>query len=383
MVDHLERHNANVARGDAPARRGGDRGLRGAPATRWRRSSARRAATRWSSPRTPPRRSTWSPTRCAVGAAATCAGRPGRRGRHHRDGAPLQHRAVAAAHRAHRRDAALVRRSPTTAGSTCPNIDELINERTKVVVVHLGLQHARHDQPGRRDRRAAPTRSARSSCSTPRQAVPQLPVDVGRARRRLPGLHRPQDASARPASACSGAARELLDALPPFLGGGEMIETVTMERSTYAAAAAQVRGRHAADRRGGRPRRRGRLPRRARHGRASHAHEQAHHGVRAGRRWPSVAGRARPRPARRRRARGRDRVRARRRAPARRRPGARRARHRRPGRATTAPSRLHARFGVQASTRASFVPLHDAGRDRRAGRGPATTPGATSSWGER
>ena len=30
--------------------------------------------------------------------------------------------------------------------------------------------------------------------------------------------------------------RELLDQLPPFLGGGEMIETVTMERSTYAEA---------------------------------------------------------------------------------------------------------------------------------------------------
>jgi cysteine desulfurase/selenocysteine lyase len=28
----------------------------------------------------------------------------------------------------------------------------------------------------------------------------------------------------------------VLDALPPFLGGGEMIETVTMARSTYAAA---------------------------------------------------------------------------------------------------------------------------------------------------
>jgi len=29
---------------------------------------------------------------------------------------------------------------------------------------------------------------------------------------------------------------DLLNALPPFLGGGEMIETVTMERSTYATA---------------------------------------------------------------------------------------------------------------------------------------------------
>ena len=38
---------------------------------------------------------------------------------------------------------------------------------------------------------------------------------------------------------------ELLEELPPFLGGGEMIEMVTMDRSTYAAAAAQVRGGHA------------------------------------------------------------------------------------------------------------------------------------------
>jgi cysteine desulfurase/selenocysteine lyase len=30
------------------------------------------------------------------------------------------------------------------------------------------------------------------------------------------------------------ARRELLDAMPPFLGGGEMIETVWMDRSTYA-----------------------------------------------------------------------------------------------------------------------------------------------------
>ncbi len=30
--------------------------------------------------------------------------------------------------------------------------------------------------------------------------------------------------------------QELLDALPPFMGGGEMIETVAMERSTYAKA---------------------------------------------------------------------------------------------------------------------------------------------------
>ena len=39
--------------------------------------------------------------------------------------------------------------------------------------------------------------------------------------------------------------KELLAELPPFLGGGEMIRRVEIERSTYAAAAAPLRGRHA------------------------------------------------------------------------------------------------------------------------------------------
>ena len=41
--------------------------------------------------------------------------------------------------------------------------------------------------------------------------------------------------------------RELLDAMPPFITGGSMIETVTMEDTTYAPAAAAVRGGHADD----------------------------------------------------------------------------------------------------------------------------------------
>ena len=46
--------------------------------------------------------------------------RPRRRDRHHRDGAPLQHRPVAAALPADRRHAALVRRDRRTAGWTPP-----------------------------------------------------------------------------------------------------------------------------------------------------------------------------------------------------------------------------------------------------------------------
>ena len=40
--------------------------------------------------------------------------------------------------------------------------------------------------------------------------------------------------------------REVLDALPPVLTGGSMVETVTMEATTFRDAAAAVRGRHAA-----------------------------------------------------------------------------------------------------------------------------------------
>ena len=54
---------------------------------------------------------------------------------------------------------------------------------------------------------------------------------------------------------------ELLDAMPPFLGGGNMIDTVTFDGFTTGTRAGEVRSRHAGDRRSGRLRRRRRLPR--------------------------------------------------------------------------------------------------------------------------
>ena len=60
---------------------------------------------------------------------------------------------------------------------------------------------------------------------------------------------------------------EILEATPPFLTGGEMILNVTKEGFTPERAPVEVRGRYAADRRGGGARRRGRLPRGPRHGR--------------------------------------------------------------------------------------------------------------------
>ena len=69
------------------------------------------------------------------------------------------------------------------------------------------------------------------------QAAPQLPIDLAA----MPDEERP-DLLAFTGHKVVGPTgigvlwgrRAVLDQLPPFLGGGEMIETVTMERSTYA-----------------------------------------------------------------------------------------------------------------------------------------------------
>ena len=57
---------------------------------------------------------------------------------------------------------------------------------------------------------------------------------------------------------------ELLEQMAPFNLGGHMIRSVDARGDDLGRAAVQVRGRHAADRRGGRLRRRDRLPRRRR-----------------------------------------------------------------------------------------------------------------------
>ena len=65
--------------------------------------------------------------------------------------------------------------------------------------------------------------------------------------------------------------RELLEAMPPFLGGGHMIARVTEAGSTWAEPPAKFEAGTIADRRGDRARRGGRLPVRHRHGRGLRA----------------------------------------------------------------------------------------------------------------
>jgi cysteine desulfurase/selenocysteine lyase len=112
------------------------------------------------------------------------------------------------------------------------NIDDLVTERTKVVSLTwvsnmLGTVNPVAEIAARAHEVGALVVVDAS------QAVPHLPVDV---------VASGADLLAFTGHKCVGPTgigvlwgkREVLDQLPPFLGGGEMIETVTMERSTYA-----------------------------------------------------------------------------------------------------------------------------------------------------
>ena len=165
------------------------------------------------------------------------------------------------------------------------NIDELITERTKVVSLTWVSNMLGTINPVAEIARRAHEVGAIVVVDAS-QAAPQLPVDVVADAAPTSWPSPATRSSARPASACSGAGASCSTQLPPFLGGGEMIETVRMERSTYAGDPAQVRGRHPADRRGGRARCRGRLPR---------PHRAWTTSTRTSRRSPATRSRAWPR----------------------------------------------------------------------------------------
>ena len=112
------------------------------------------------------------------------------------------------------------------------NIDDLINERTKVVSLTWVSNMLGTVNPVAEIAAKAHAVGAIVVVDAS-QAVPQLPVDV---------VASGADLVAFTGHKCVGPTgigvlwgrREVLDQLPPFLGGGEMIETVRMEGSTYA-----------------------------------------------------------------------------------------------------------------------------------------------------
>jgi cysteine desulfurase / selenocysteine lyase len=116
------------------------------------------------------------------------------------------------------------------------DVDELITERTKVVsLVWVSNMLGTVNPIGDIARRAHEVGAIVVVDAS--QAAPQLPIDLAA----MPDAERP-DLLAFTGHKVVGPTgigvlwgrRSVLDQLPPFLGGGEMIETVTMERSTYA-----------------------------------------------------------------------------------------------------------------------------------------------------
>jgi cysteine desulfurase / selenocysteine lyase len=112
------------------------------------------------------------------------------------------------------------------------NIDELITERTKVVsLVWVSNMLGTVNPVGEIARRAHEVGALVVVDAS--QAVPQMPVDVVGLGADLVAFTGHKMVGPTGIGVLWGRT-EVLEDLPPFLGGGEMIETVTMERSTFA-----------------------------------------------------------------------------------------------------------------------------------------------------
>jgi cysteine desulfurase / selenocysteine lyase len=113
-------------------------------------------------------------------------------------------------------------------------IDDLITERTRVVSLTWVSNMLGTINPVRAIADRAHQVGALVVVDAS-QAVPQLPVDVAASGADLLAFTGHKVVGPTGIGVLWGRS-EVLAALPPFLGGGEMIETVTMERSSYARA---------------------------------------------------------------------------------------------------------------------------------------------------
>ena len=112
------------------------------------------------------------------------------------------------------------------------NIDDLITERTKVVSLTWVSNMLGTVNPVAEIAAKAHAVGAIVVVDAS-QAVPHLPVDVAASGADLVAFTGHKCVGPTGIGVLWGR-REVLDQLPPFLGGGEMIETVRMEGSTYA-----------------------------------------------------------------------------------------------------------------------------------------------------
>ena len=209
------------------------------------------------------------------------------------------------------------------------NIDEIITEKTKIVSFTLVSNLLGTINPVEAIVRRAQQVGALVLVDAS-QAAPHMPLDVQALQADFVAFTGHKMCGPTGIGVLWGR-QELLEDLPPFLGGGEMIETVTMDSSTYAPAPHKFEAGTPADRR----RRSGwarpwtTCPTIGMDKIAAHEHAITEYAVQA----PAGG----PRPADHRPDHGRgprrgDLLRAGRHPPARRRPGPRRAGHRGPRR---------------------------------------------------
>jgi cysteine desulfurase / selenocysteine lyase len=111
-------------------------------------------------------------------------------------------------------------------------IDDLITERTKLVALVHQSNVLGTINPVRMIADRAHAAGALVLVDAA-QSVPHMPVDVASLGADFVGFTAHKLCGPTGIGVLWGR-RELLDEMPPFLGGGEMIETVWMERSTYA-----------------------------------------------------------------------------------------------------------------------------------------------------
>ena len=112
------------------------------------------------------------------------------------------------------------------------DIDDLVNERTKVVSLTWVSNMLGTVNPVREIADKAHAVGALVVVDAS-QAVPQMPVDVVASGADLLAFTGHKVVGPTGIGVLWGR-RDVLEKLPPFLGGGEMIRTVTMEKSTFA-----------------------------------------------------------------------------------------------------------------------------------------------------
>jgi cysteine desulfurase/selenocysteine lyase len=117
------------------------------------------------------------------------------------------------------------------------NLDDLVTERTKIVsYVHMSNALGTVNPTARITERARQVGAlVMLDCS---QSVPHLPVDVVDLGVDFIAFTGHKMCGPTGIGVLWGRG-ELLAAMPPFLGGGEMIETVTMRRTTFAGPPAR------------------------------------------------------------------------------------------------------------------------------------------------